>query len=130
MILDPKVVAQGWLDLHVREPDLRERVLGAWASDVLREAIDHDAEYALQIIDAIHELDSKQEAVAAFSAGPVEDLLASQGANVIDEMELRARRDPSFAFVLGGVWKNAMTDEVWSRVLACREMRGWDGIPR
>jgi hypothetical protein len=128
MILDPHVVARGWLDLRLLKLDKRERLLGRWADDLLREAIWHDGHYALEIISAIHALDSKQEAVEEFAAGPVEDLLAYQGAAVIDAVEAMARRDPSFAFALGGVWQNAMPEQIWERVVGCRQRKGWDGI--
>lgn len=129
MILDPKLVAQGWLDLRLQKLGTRERTLGSWADDLIMEATHNDAEYALQIIFAIHELDPDHEAADVFAAGPLEDLLAYQGAYVIDEIERRATNDSSFAFVLGGVWKNIIPDPIWNRILACRDRRGWDGIP-
>ncbi|MEO5914616.1 MAG: DUF6869 domain-containing protein [Luteolibacter sp.] len=128
MILDPKVVAQGWLDLRTGCLDEREKLLGAWADELLWGASYHDARYALEIVFAIHELDPTHTAVEVFASGPVEDILTNQGAVVIDEIEARARRDPSFAFVLGGVWQNAIPDPIWNRIVACRQQQGWDGI--
>jgi hypothetical protein len=63
------------------------------------------------------------------SAGAVEDLLSRNGTEMIPLVEAEARRDPSLAKLLGGVWKNRMTDEVWSRLQAVWDRRGWDGIP-
>jgi len=63
------------------------------------------------------------------SAGPLEDLLAMHGPAIIDRVEAEAARDPTFAKLLGGVWQNRMTDEVWARVQAARDRRGWDGNP-
>jgi hypothetical protein len=63
------------------------------------------------------------------SAGPLENLLALHGEGFIDRVESEAQRDPSFAKLLGGVWKNRMSDEVWQRVQAVWDRRGWDGIP-
>jgi hypothetical protein len=63
------------------------------------------------------------------SAGEIENLLSRNGPEMIQLIEAEARRDPSFAKLLGGVWKNRMTDEVWSRLQAVWDRRGWDGIP-
>ena len=129
MILDAKLIAEGWIDLRVSKLTKQERALGDWANEALREAIYNDAEYAFRIIEAIHELDPDQKYVEEFAAGPVEDLLAFQGISLIDRIERKAREDRSFAFVLGGVWQSAMPDNIWDRVQACRERKGWDGVP-
>lgn len=128
MILDAKLIAEGWIDLRASKLTKQERALGEWADEALREAIYNDADYAFSIIEAIHELDPDQKFVEEFAAGPVEDLLAYQGVALIDRVERKALKDRSFAFVLGGVWQNAMPDNIWDRVQACRERKGWDGI--
>ncbi len=129
MILEAKLIAQGWLDLRLSKLSKRERALGEWANEALSEAIHHDADYAFEIIEAIHELDPDHRTVEQFAAGPVEDLLAYQGVVLIDRIERKAQDDRSFAFVLGGVWQNIMPDNIWERVQRCRERRGWDGVP-
>ena len=58
------------------------------------------------------------------AAGPLEDLLAQHGAEVIDRVVLEARRSPAFNLLLGGVWQNQMTDEVWSKVQKAR-LKSW-----
>jgi hypothetical protein len=63
------------------------------------------------------------------SAGPLEELLTKHGGTVIDRVEVMAKEDPTFAFLLGGVWRNEIAEAVWSRVLAVRDRHGWDGIP-
>ena len=129
MILDAKLIAEGWIDLRTSKLSKRERALSEWANEALQVAIYNDADYALRIIEAIHELDPSHRTVEEFAAGPVEDILAYQGVFVIDRIEQKARKDPSFAFVLGGVWQNIMPDNIWERIQSCQERRGWDGIP-
>lgn len=58
----------------------------------------------------------------------MEDLLSGHGAQFIDRVEAQARSDPQFAMFLGGVWRFQMADEVWARVQAVWDRRGWDGI--
>lgn len=54
------------------------------------------------------------------AAGPLEELLSRHGAELIEEIEVEARRSPEFNLLLGGVWKNSMSEEVWRRVCAAR----------
>ena len=77
----------------------------------------------------IWSMDQSTETMQNLSAGEVEDLLGRHGSEMISLVEAEAQRDPSFAKLLGGVWKNNMTDEVWSRLQAVWDRRGWDGIP-
>ena len=60
-----------------------------------------------------------QDALALLAAGPLEDLIEYHGPSFIDRIELCARRDPKFRYLLGGVWQSS-TPEVWSRVEAAR----------
>ena len=117
MILDAKLVAEGWIDLRASKLTKQERFLGEWANEALREAIYNNADYAFTIIEAIHELDPDQKFVEEFAVV------------LIERIEQKARADRSFAFVLGGVWQNAMPDNIWERVQACRERKGWDSVP-
>ena len=63
------------------------------------------------------------------AAGPLEDLLTKSGPNFIDRVEAEARTNPRFASLLGGVWQNSMSDDIWDRVRKVWDRRGWDGIP-
>jgi len=64
----------------------------------------------------------------SLAAGPLEDLLARHGATVIGRVEGEAKSNPAFATVLGGVWQSTMSDEIWERVQAVWDRRGWDGV--
>jgi hypothetical protein len=58
----------------------------------------------------------------------VEDLLSQHGPSFIDRVEHEARSNPKFAYLLGGVWRLEITDEVWQRVQKVWDRRGWDGL--
>jgi hypothetical protein len=88
-----------------------------------------DPETLWLLILVIHQKDQSILIQQVLSAGPIETLLTLHGDKFIDRIEAEARRDPMFAKVLGGVWKNAMSDSVWERVQAVWDRRGWDGIP-
>lgn len=84
---------------------------------------------AWRVILLIWSMDQSLEITQSLSAGNIENLLAKNGIEMIALVENEARRDPSFARLLGGVWQNRMADEVWSRLQAVWDRRGWDGIP-
>jgi hypothetical protein len=84
---------------------------------------------AWHVILLIWSMDRSIKTIQSLSAGEIENLLARNGIEMIALVEAEARRDPSFAKLLGGVWKNRMADEVWLRLQAVWDRRGWDGIP-
>ena len=100
-----------------------------WAFEALYDLVSEDPEEAWPMILEILRLDQSPSVMENLSAGPLEDLLAKHGPAFIDRVEAEAARDQAFATLLGGVWQNRMTDEVWARVRAVRDRRGWDGIP-
>lgn len=68
--------------------------------------------------------------LGTLAAGPLEDLLCVHGPAFIERVEAEATANPSFAWLLGGVWQASMAENIWNRVIAVRDRRGWDGIPR
>lgn len=97
-----------------------------WVDEALALAVTHDPDYALEIILGINQSDLPNHKRAILAAGPLEDLIAYQGVVTIDRIEEEAKRDPSFASLLGGVWQSATIDDVWKRIEACRNFEGWD----
>jgi hypothetical protein len=98
-----------------------------WASD---KAIDLALENPEELWDFILEVlkrDPVMEVIEVLASGPLEDFIAKLGDMVIDKVEARAAADPKFRNLLGGVWRNSMSDEVWTRVQACSDRSGWDG---
>lgn len=60
------------------------------------------------------------------SAGPVENLLKRFGPQFIDRVEVTARKDPTFAHMLGGVWPSAISKDVWERLERVCDREGGD----
>ncbi len=101
-----------------------------WAPDLLNALLwNGHPEEVWRAILAIHRLDQSPQIDQILSAGLIEDLLAQYGDRFITRIEREAQRDPTFAYTLGGVWQNSMSDENWRRLQAVWDRRGWDGIP-
>jgi len=125
---DPTVV-RDWIALqHAEEgsPEY-ERLLDAHesVSDLVEEKPDLGWLFILEVL----KIDSSTAVRETLSAGPLEDLLTQHAVQMIERVENEARSNPQFASLLGGVWKNAMSDDIWERVQKVWDRRGWDGIP-
>jgi hypothetical protein len=62
-----------------------------------------------------------RESESSLAAGPMEDLMVKHGATFIDRLELEAKRNPKFNHLLGGVWRQEMPLEIWSRIERARK---------
>jgi hypothetical protein len=92
-----------------------------WAiSQVIDWAMDRQGEDLWRFITAAYKHDLSDKTIASLAAGPLEDLLVKQGPEFIDRVEELARKDPKFNYLLGGVWRSTMTEEVWQRIQTAR----------
>jgi hypothetical protein len=120
--------ANAWITHWFAPAGSPEYNASAWATDTY-DFLNEDPETLWLLILAVHRKDQSPRTQALLSAGMVEDLLSMHGDKFIDRIEAEARTDPSFAKLLGGVWKSQMSDQLWERVQAVWDRRGWDGIP-
>ena len=84
------------------------------ASDLPREAPNLALDFVLET------LTKKPTAyqLRVLAAGPLEDVISNHGSEIIERVEIEARRNPQFRYLLGGVWQNATPEDIWKRVLA------------
>jgi hypothetical protein len=87
-------------------------------------------EHAWQAILAVVADSRTEPFLGNLAAGPMEDLLSYHGDAFIDRVEVQAKKDPKFSYMLGGVWQFQMTEKIWNRVQAVWDRKGWDGIPK
>jgi hypothetical protein len=123
-------LVDGWISLQKSWHKSGENNPFFWAFEDVWELVADKPQDAFAFILAVLKRDDSMVVLANLSAGPLEDLLGAHGDLLIDQVEQEARRNPAFAFLLGGVWKNRIDDPVWERVLAIRDRRGWEGIPK
>lgn len=100
-----------------------------WTHERTQYLVSYLPHRAWRLILLIWSMDQSVETMQSLSAGEIEDLLTRNGTEIISVVENEARSNPSVAKLLGGVWKNRMTDEVWTRLQNVWDRRGWDGIP-
>jgi hypothetical protein len=107
----------------------RDNSATSWAVDKVFDIEYEQPELLLDFVLQVLALKPSVEVIEVLSAGPLEDYLGKLGQQVINQVEVLAKSNPDFAKLLGGVWKGRMSDDVWNRVQAVWDRRGWDGIP-
>lgn len=114
-------IVTAWIAAEEAAPNSPECEANWWAIEqVMFWTLDREGEHLWRFIVAAYQHDLSDKVIALLAAGPVEDLLAKQGPEFIERVEELARRDPRFNYLLGGVWRNTMTADVWERVQAAR----------
>lgn len=97
-----------------------------WAVDEILDMTLNAPQSLWEIVLEILGKNPPNEVLEVLAAGPLEDYLSQLGDSVIEQVEAEAARDRRFKSLLGGVWKNAMSDQVWARVQACWDRSEWD----
>jgi hypothetical protein len=114
-------IITAWIAAQQAKQGSPEYAKNWWAvSEVMDWELEGEGDRLWQFILEIYKRDLSDKVIGVLTAGPVEDLLAKRGVEFIDRIEELARKDPKFNYLLGGVWRNAMSEEVWQRVQAIR----------
>ena len=125
MTRELKEMAKGWIEMWRYDVNAPERDKYRWVSDFRFGVVQRDPEKAIDFILAILDEGLNMEQKSILAAGPLEEVLAWHSAKVIEKVETLARQHPEFANLLGGVWQNDMSDEVWRRVQKLQDHSGW-----
>jgi len=88
-----------------------------WAFDLIWESAADNPNATFEFVLAVLRTRPEPKILAVLAAGPLEDVLAKNGPAIIARVEEESRHSPEFRNLLGGVWKNTMSDDVWQRVL-------------
>lgn len=117
MLLDNneiRLISEGWIEHSLT----RSNEATFWAWERLDNLVRYEPEEAWKVIEAITRASGNDATLANLAAGPVEDLLAKHGDQFIARIEALARKDGQFRKLLGGVWRNTITEKVWLRIKA------------
>jgi len=115
-------IVEAWIageNSEFKSPDYERN---CWAIERVQDwSLERDTDQLWQFIVAAYDREQmSSQAAAVFAAGPIEDLLAFDGPRFIERVEELARKDPKFNWLLGGVWRSSMTEEVWQRLQSAR----------
>lgn len=125
--MEVREIAEAWIemwDIELEDP-LRKKY--SWVDDFEYEAVYKNPDLAIDLILEILDHTPSNETKEVLAAGPLEQVLAVNGSKIIERVERLANANPAFANLLGGVWQNDMSDDIWQRVKNVRNKSGWDG---
>ena len=117
----PDAIAEEWLlkwstGKAVKDAD------SALDFELPREQPDLALAAILKVLERI-DTTGPNEVLGVLAAGPLEDLLNYNGDHVVDQLDLQARRDPSFRLLLNGVWDSSIAPEVLFKLAKYRGNR-------
>jgi hypothetical protein len=112
-----------WIAVHYAENGTAEHDALFWAWQRVNKLCTEEPEEALEFVLAVLAHDRSPRILSNLAAGPMEDLLARHPHRMIEAVEAAARRNPQFASLLGGVWQNAIPDDIFNRVRALAPAR-------
>jgi hypothetical protein len=108
--------------LNMSKQDVMDLVT-AWfdGEHTMFEACTERPEVAWLTILEISRRELTEDEESWLAAGPLETLLAWHGSEFIDRVESEATNNSKFNYLLGGVWRQDMPDEIWDRVQKARK---------
>jgi len=116
-------LVDAWVKDWQTKNDSDKNCASGWANEFLFDCLNmkNKPERVWEFILEVYKRELDERVTSVLAAGPVEDLLVHFGPQYIDRVETLAKEDPNFNYLLGGVWKNAMTDDVWNLVQSVRK---------
>lgn len=118
MALDLDAIACAWERIYLAEKGGAVYKDNFWAFHELSDLVDDDPESAFLVMQMIWGRSDDQQVLANLAAGPLEDFLVKHGGEFITRIENLARADRKLSMLLGHVWRNNISDEVWGRLNA------------
>lgn len=117
----PEELINGWIRFSRAGQDSTDKEKFFWAYEEMARLSEEEPERCLEMILGVLARDYEMPVIGALAAGPMEDLLANCGEQVIDRVTELARVNEAFRTMLGGVWKNEIDERIWSRVRAIHD---------
>jgi hypothetical protein len=112
-------LANRWIEYHLLSEVERIGNHPLFSACVeLDELVRKTPEDAWKVILRIQRTEPGDLLLANLAAGPLEDLFVKHGEQFIDRCEELAQNDPMFKKMLGAVWRNAISEEIWDRIKA------------
>lgn len=120
--IDLEEVVDAWILAQESNDDIALNEVNPWPIETVMDwRIEGKHDLIWRFILTIYKRNLSTKVQAMLAAGPLEDFLTDFGEVYIEQVEKLAQEDQNFNRLLGGVWQNAMTDNVWQRVQAVRK---------
>lgn len=115
-MLDIKNLADTWMRMTLAKNGSDVYKENFWAYEAITDLCISSPQQCLAVIDLIVLSNNTDLVLSNLAAGPVEDLLVQNGEQVISSVMQYAKKNPDWKRMLAGVWKNSMSDDVWTKL--------------
>ncbi|MEI9978865.1 MAG: DUF6869 domain-containing protein [Edaphobacter sp.] len=109
-------LARAWIALQITPQHAPEYSPLFWSFRQTHNLVREDPAEAWHLILTIWSLDQSLPTTQSLSTGLLEELLCYHGEAIIPRIEQQAHADPSFALLLVGISRGAMTTAIWNRL--------------
>lgn len=113
---DNEKIVVGWVKFTSLAHDSPFRAHYEWADDAVLDVVLSDGKRGFELVKALLDRADNDHLIANLAAGPLETLLSTHGETIISDVEAESVANERFKFLLGGVWKGGMSDDVWERI--------------
>lgn len=113
-------LVDAWIALQSQRAGSAAANSRIWASIELDLVCMDAPEQGWDIILSIIAKADSEWVLTNLAAGPIESLLNGHGDAAISWVENEAARNPGLRKLLGGVWRNLISDDVWCRIQRIR----------
>lgn len=112
-----ELLIDAWISYNEALEDSPEKDTNIWAYNVLESTLVYkDPQLSWSLILKILKSDLSDRVFSMLAAGPLEDLLGEHGDTIVPLVDKEAKKNPKFLKLLGGVWKNSISDENWKHI--------------
>ncbi|KAB2308260.1 hypothetical protein F8A87_11055 [Betaproteobacteria bacterium SCN2] len=119
--MDWQSLIDAWIAGTDAGPNSLEYEKNWWAiKKVMDWTFQNNHDLLWQFILRTYQRELTDRTLDVLAAGPLEDLISKYGSIYIDRIEILAKKDECFNYLLGGVWQNTASDDIWVRVLQLR----------
>ena len=120
---EKEILVKTWIEAQQADEKIEEYKSKFWAIETLIDLPYDNPETTWDLILEIHERDDSKKIESILAAGPLEDLMTEHGPEFINRVELKARREPKFRRLLGGVWLSSRDTLIQKRFYAAANIK-------
>jgi hypothetical protein len=114
--IDRQKLVRAWIALQYATPASKAYDDNFWAFKALSDYCESEPDRCWELINEIRSADGTDVILANLAAGPLEDLMVQHAQQFIGKVEKLAEEDEQFRRLLGALWQNDVSDEIWARI--------------
>lgn len=120
---DTEILIDAYIQVAENEENSAAYKNNFWAYIAFDECVSNTPAQAYALVLSMLERNLSDRTLSFLAAGPLEDLLSKHGHDIIGRIEKDAKENEALRHALGGMWQNAMSEDIWQHVLKISKAR-------